>query len=480
MLKKSYDDVKRWVDKLQDPAKIAGTVNFLGQSAMHMALAPGSKPVFELLLAAAPNMADKRDRWGFTPLMYAAAMGYKDSALALLRHGADISSRAIFKPANSLGDSNKQYDFIDCAFAWGHEAILWDLLHGMDEPPFLFHRITSRMWIRLAEKAGKLLGSILTKDQKAWIERFWNDILSRGPSDLNFRLSDGKNLGHIVARFRVEAAQRLIDHPGFSVINYQDDAGEHCLFTAARDHNLGAFRILAAGGADPDVRNTDGKTVLHVLLETIAGDYESEVKKVIVTFCKLRVLIDCLLKSDPSQPDEALLPSDDCDCPCSESGCLPTDVLEPVFKDTRFLEPRNLLWLVECLSMFADSGRPEWVRQSLLSLLRRSRFTELGLQHRCRCVLDRMGSAQPEDRFWDVIAEEAKIERLEAEMKGLLSMTVDDLGTALLIKMRESFRTLLVVREQAALREEEEKEKRKRMRESKRQQRSLEVRALLE
>jgi len=70
VLSNDLAEVRRWINKIRDADKIANIVNFLGQSALHMALAPSSGPILDFLLArAALTLKDKQDRWGFKPLM---------------------------------------------------------------------------------------------------------------------------------------------------------------------------------------------------------------------------------------------------------------------------------------------------------------------------------------------------------------------------------------------------------------------------
>ncbi|RAO70065.1 uncharacterized protein BHQ10_006077 [Talaromyces amestolkiae] len=65
--------------------------NFLGQTPLHLAV---SNPhIFEMILDAGHDM-DVTDRWGITPLMYAAAMGVSDVVQLLISKGANITTRA--------------------------------------------------------------------------------------------------------------------------------------------------------------------------------------------------------------------------------------------------------------------------------------------------------------------------------------------------------------------------------------------------
>jgi hypothetical protein len=298
----------------------------------------------------------------------------------------------------------------------------------------------------------------MTQQKEDWIAKFWNTLFSAsGPVDLNFTFgSNERTLGHLITCHG--DARRLIVG-GFSALNTRDISGEHCLFPIARNlaRSIIVIFILIAEGADPLLRNHQGSTVVSQVLRDFP-DYEPSLEEVAAIFGILRIL----LSSGSCTNNGVELAADGCDCPCSENGCLPTDALLPVFDDgDLWLKPRNVLWLLECLSIFQDLGRSDWARQSILSVLRHFKFDELGIQHHCKCAAVGGNHAETEPRFWDVIAEERKVERLEDEMARLRSMPTRDLEKLLLLAMRQSFEALLARREMIKLKKEREKRERK-------------------
>ncbi|KAK3364285.1 hypothetical protein B0T25DRAFT_60759 [Lasiosphaeria hispida] len=84
--------VREWVIRLG--RKIDTVSNFLGQTPMHGALAPESLDILSLLLGQAPALINVADKWGFTPLMYAMALGYDQAASLLIRNEASLTSRS--------------------------------------------------------------------------------------------------------------------------------------------------------------------------------------------------------------------------------------------------------------------------------------------------------------------------------------------------------------------------------------------------
>ncbi|KAK3384029.1 hypothetical protein B0T24DRAFT_715818 [Lasiosphaeria ovina] len=446
VLRNNIKEAERWITKLGGEGRIAKIVNFLGQSALHMALAPSSGAILDLLLRIAPALKDKQDRWGFTPLMYAMAMGYQDAARTLIQHGADLSPRA--RPESTDNGGSEGSDFVSCAFIWGHEMMIWDLFGDLERNA---SNCSYNLWARFAEQVEELVMPVYIRTQRGndWKVKFWDTLFSAssGPRNLNFVFgSDGRTLAHLVTH--PDEARLLIDG-GFSALNRQDISGEHCLFSVAANLAPKAVVVLVAAGADPLVRDNRGSTVLCRVLRKF-DIFNPSLKEVFAIFSTLRALLPQTSRDNHGDTE---LSGDGCDCPCSEDGCLPADALMPVFRDVCFIQPRNVLWLFECLSIFQDLDRPDWAKQSILSLLRRFKLAELGIQHRCECAA-RGGHTTTEERFWDLIAEERMIETLEFEMARLKSLPTHDLQMLLFSEMRQSFRDLLAQREKNRLEKE--------------------------
>lgn len=144
----------------------------------------------------------------------------------------------------------------------------------------------------------------------------------------------------------------------------RDTSGEHCLFSVAVAIDPKPITLLISKGADPLIRNNQRRTVLHQVLQDFP-DYEPDIAKVIAMFRTLRALL-LHVPSLLSTSNDTALPADGCDCPCSEEGCLPTVTLMPVFRHQLLTLPRNVMWTLECLAVFRDLDRPDWVRQYLI------------------------------------------------------------------------------------------------------------------
>lgn len=77
-----------------------------------MALGLEDQTVLVILVDSFASHIDDLDNWDFTPLMYTMAMGYRESASFLVRHGANLSTRVRLPWISDIG---QECDFIGCA-----------------------------------------------------------------------------------------------------------------------------------------------------------------------------------------------------------------------------------------------------------------------------------------------------------------------------------------------------------------------------
>ncbi|GAB1320001.1 hypothetical protein MFIFM68171_10211 [Madurella fahalii] len=413
--------VKEWVVRLGQ--RIHAVSNFLGQTPMHAALAPESSDILNLLVSHVPALIDVPDKWGFTPLTYALAMGYGQAASLLIKKGASLTSRSNWR----------QLDFVECAFQWNKEDLIWDLLQDIEASP----KGPFDVWARLAEQTRHVVKWLTSPMKKRWIDRFWETLLSTPDfgNRLNMVFGDnGSTLGHLLRT--VDTTQRLID-VGFTRYNYRDKSGKHCLFPASKSLNSQVVGALLAAGTRADIRDHKGKTCLHKVVKKIGRIMEPEFAEVLAVFTVVRLLLSASRQQD-TEPLASI--TDDCHCPCSENGHLASDQLSAQFQDMIMIDAISPLWVVEYLSTLEDANRGGEARQSILAQLRLWKFSRLGIPHRCRCF----GGGEEEDRPWDIIEDEKKIEGLEAEMVELRQLSLDNLKLSLVSMMRESYEALKV------------------------------------
>jgi len=424
VLSNDYAETKTWISRLTATGKLLQATNFLGQTAFHMALHPSRANALKVLLDEAPELKDQTDRWGFPPLMYAAAMGYQDAAASLIQNNANLT---LPTDANILGIHLPDYgDFIGCCLASGHSGMIWELYDDL-----LANATCSGypLWPRLSALLETLQAPENDKEQRDWEQTFWDLILSDlGPEYLNFSFGKtGKNIAHLVPS---DAEVKGLIKRGFRDFNTPDHNGEHCLFTLSRSQlpSSKAMAELLVAGADPIFRNPKGRTAAHLVLESL-GLHAFGVYDAVEAFARIQVL----LGTAPTTSCQPLLSGDSCNCPCSDGGCLPTDALFPIFGGPNAVCLKNILWLFEVFVIFSDIGRHDWIRTSILSLLRRFEFEEMGIQHCCMCH-----GKDVEERFWDAFEEERRIEKLEQKMRTLQDCDDEQLEQSLFEKIRFS------------------------------------------
>ncbi|KAK4452499.1 hypothetical protein QBC34DRAFT_397718 [Podospora aff. communis PSN243] len=430
--------VRQWVQKLGP--KIDTIRNFLGQTPVHGALAPELCDILNVLLSHAPALVDMADNWGLTPLMYAVALGYTQSASLLIKNGANFTQRSQWK----------HLDFIGCAFQWDQEDLLWTLLpdietrsDGSDEHLYV--------WAQLAEQTITVADWLATPGKEKWISQFWENCLSEPYLDSRLDMVFGESnsaLGHLVRT--PDTSQRLFDS-GFRRHNHRNASGEHCLFSAVKSLNGPLVSLLLAAGTRADIQDNRGRTCLHKLLKKHVGRIVNpRIHEALAAFAIVRLL----LESAPQRPVGSI--TDNCHCPCSENGHIASDQLTAEFEDSIFVHATSPLWLVEYICILEDAGQTEEARESILSQLRLWRFSKLGIPHyrTCRCF----GREEEEDRPWDTIKDERKVETLEVEMVELRQLPLSGLKAQLALRMRESYDALKVTR---AIEEEERRRARR-------------------
>ncbi|KAM7212504.1 hypothetical protein V8F06_012126 [Rhypophila decipiens] len=441
--------VREWVQKLGP--KIDTITNFLGQTPLHGALAPESSNILGILIAYAPALIEVADKWGLTPLMYTVALGYDKAASLLIKTGATLTSRSYWQ----------HLDFIGCAFQWDWENLLWSLLPDIEtraEPQDDYMYV----WARLAEQTSTVVGWIPSQSpvKVNWITQFWENCLSEPYVDRRLDMVFGESsstLGHLVTTS--EIAQRLLA-AGFKRHNHRDASGRHCLFPAVKSLKSSLVNSLLAAGTLVDIQDNNGRTCLHQLLTQVGGIgrfVDPQPLKALAVFSIARLLLDAALQQQ--RPLATI--TDDCRCPCTENGHLPSDQLSAEFQDSIFCDAASPLWVVEYLCMLEDVGQMEEARLSILSQLRLWKFSELGIPHHHSCCC--FGREDEEDRPWDVIKDEKKLEGLETEMEELRELPFDSLKSRLALRMRESHDILKVTR----VKEKEEEEERRRARRAK-------------
>jgi ankyrin repeat protein len=80
--------------------------------------------------------------------------------------------------------------------------------------------------------------------------------------DAEAKNKDGKTALHLASlNGNVKAADLIIGKSG-NIANEQDNAGKTALFYAAKKGHTGMCKFLVSKGADPKIKDNDGKTAL--------------------------------------------------------------------------------------------------------------------------------------------------------------------------------------------------------------------------
>jgi hypothetical protein len=239
--------------------------------------------------------------------------------------------------------------------------------------------------------------------------------------DWNVCFEDGKTLVHVVNL--PEYAQLLIEH-GFTALNQQDGAGKHSLFAIDEFLDPQLFQLFLDKGADINLKNYEGRSVLREVLSHLAHQREE----------KNRKALDCLDILLSNGVDVSS--TDNCTCPCSSSGCLPVSVLKLEAQSCLGTRINNPFWIFEWLCTLEDYGKFTEAKTNALSILRQDKFDETSLVHTC-CYYDREGSTHlNEDRFWD-ISSAIEIDRLNGDMQAWEARNYDEIIMELMMHLKK-------------------------------------------
>jgi len=387
---------------IQKSHPLEDNVNFLGQTPLHIAIHSPSR--LKALLDAGHDI-NVRDKNGITPLMYAAAINRPIAVSILIRRGADLF----------MHDYLENYDFITYAAVRNHWFLIWNAVGVIEsrDPTLLlsaFSRIISVPRPPLFLEGGKI-----------WTKLFMMSILSK-LRNFNVLFEDGRTMMHVVDL--PQYAHLLTEH-GFTVLNEQDKEGEHSLFAVTKFLDVELAQRLIEKGANINLKNHKGHSVLSQVLEELNAPREKE-KKILE-------YLDMLLKNGAD-----VVSTDNCSCACTSGGCLPISGL--AFKLHALFESRinNPCWVFEWLCLLEDRGKLLEAKTNALSVLRRAKFDQTNLVHTC-CYFGASGDHPLSgDRFWD-ISSVIKLDQLDDEMKVWESKEYDEIVSELMVQLDNQF-----------------------------------------
>ncbi|WJG35385.1 uncharacterized protein FOBCDRAFT_240361 [Fusarium oxysporum Fo47] len=234
------------------------TVNLLGQSALHMAVQQPSR-VAQLL--AAGHHVDQSDKYGGTPLLYAAAMDIPDTVMMLVENGANLLS------------SLSNCDPIICIVARQQNwTLVWRIIDfAAASHPYLVPQLIKDLLVWTPEEVYHAAHHSKGQDG---CEDFWSRVISKLGSP-NFSFQDGKTLMHMTRGVR---SARALIKSGFNKFKQRKgDLLEHI----ASLHDPPLFRFAVANGGDAHLHSSWGWHILDMLLRDLARSDWDNLPKVL-------------------------------------------------------------------------------------------------------------------------------------------------------------------------------------------------------
>ncbi|RYC86302.1 hypothetical protein BFJ63_vAg10825 [Fusarium oxysporum f. sp. narcissi] len=409
LLNGSLDSAADWLDRSQP---LERNFNFLGQTPLHIAT---TCPKLCQLVLEAGHDINVRDKYGTTPLMYAAAMGQTEVTKLLISRGAN--------PA--LRDSRHNWMFLDYAFFCDQSHLAMEALLVLQTK---FNSRVFQLYVRCAIMSTLGHQNALTEDV-TFLPKFIELC-----DDVNFTFEDrgikDNNLMHYART--LETASTLVQC-GFNSFNQKNSEGKLAINSLSNCCNVPLIRFCLVNGTDISNMSRNGRSIFFELVPRLSSfDW--------LTWDSIDGIKLCL--SAGADPFAA----DNCICPCSPDGCHIASKLGLEFSSFSFLsEIPDPVWVLEFISLVEDYRGLRAAEKLLLSLHRRIRCdqTDISITHVC-ChrgrAIGRIGfqdrSLHSED-IEDILDEEnAFIDVLDTEMRELASFTFSKLLTEFITHLK--------------------------------------------
>lgn len=408
-------------------------VNFLNQTSLH--LASQYPAMVQFLLEKYHTVFDlnARDVWGVTPLMYAAARGYSESAVLLIAHGADVFARA--PSTNHSICLHSTWDFVDYAIHSNHWQLLTVCLEEIRARyDTAFHQSMLRRVIIGCFGIRPEDGPLYTNSQtfKIQLIRQYHDINATFAKNCRTHRLDARGKWGTLMHFAtcLEEAESLVK-TGFTSFNDENDTG--LLPVVELSHDIDLVRFCLCHGTDVNYVNEAGQALILTLL-SLLNDWKCDEEG------RNRTRTLRLLLSKGADPFRA----DSCKCPCEPSGCSSGSVFGLDYSE--FAPLSNVIALFEWLSLISEFYGQQKATMILLTVIRRLKFDELDMTHVCchsgrgKKPLCKKGKITEENR--DEILEE------EDEFVQLLNKDMETLSSKSFVELQRIYIRLLQARYQ--------------------------------
>ncbi|KAJ4100863.1 hypothetical protein NW769_010522, partial [Fusarium oxysporum] len=212
-------------------------------------------------LLAAGHHVDQSDKYGGTPLLYAAAMNIPDTAMMLVENGANLLS--------TLSDC---YHIICIVAGRQNWTLVWRIIDfAAASHPYLVPQLIKGLLAWTPEEGYHAAHH--SKDQDGCVD-FWSRVISNLGSP-NFSFQDGKTLMHMTRGVR---SARALIKLGFTKFKQRKgDLLEHI----ASLHDPPLFRFAVANGGDAHLHSSWGWHILDMLLRDLARSNWDDLPKVL-------------------------------------------------------------------------------------------------------------------------------------------------------------------------------------------------------
>ncbi|KAK4196139.1 ankyrin repeat-containing domain protein [Triangularia verruculosa] len=259
--------VQLLVNKLEDQNTV-GVADTDGRTPLHWAAQSGNPQSIKALLACGINV-DSRDISERTPLSIAAAKGHFRAVKSLLEIGAANDSEDLAKRTPLSLAAEGGYE--NCVQLLLEQGVNPDSKDTDGKTPLCWASEKGQLAVvktLLELRGGKLKaatrGDIRNKKDAQAVDtvRLGSEILKK-----DARAADGVCVGVEVGKKDARAVDGL--RAGVEV-NSRDNKLRTPLWYAAKEQHLAVFETLIIYGADPDLRDIDDRSLIHVLGEDIA------------------------------------------------------------------------------------------------------------------------------------------------------------------------------------------------------------------
>jgi ankyrin repeat protein len=392
---------------LEHPRPCNRKKNDFGQTATHVAVL---RPDILSMLLQTHDVADidGADFYGNSPLDYAAAYGYTDSVLQLLKAGAD-----------PLKDGHLKFL---------HWALFWDRWDVAKEV-LAFFRATARfsktfLKSELHHLMKMVPGHSDNSMSQWWLSAYWGrspEFLERMLSlgvDKHMLFEDGNTLLHY------SEDSKWIDslfNAGFQKIDHRNDGGETALMVLIPGRSDLVKHILTRG-CSVNYQNSRGETALQMIFS--GGDFHwlsgfGRTTDDLNSYYLKSISNDLAIIASLLHHGADTSIHDKCRCPCAPNGCHP---LRRLYRNRG--QSIAYIWIMECLLILIDIQGQAIAQKAIFEIKRLHEFELADMSHVC-CNRESAFPHKPmDDAEVDEIIDEEK------EFVALLEEKMNDPATS--------------------------------------------------